>query len=80
MLIASLVGAPITPPRFKEGDRVFLLDQPDAGWEQPEGTVVAPGRYTLVKLDPEWREYIDEMLVEVPEDHLERINAVIHDE
>jgi hypothetical protein len=43
---------------------------PDAGWEQPEGRVVAPGRYTLVQLDPEYAEFQDERLVEVPEEHL----------
>lgn len=55
---------------------MFLVDSqwnPDAGWEQPEGTVVAPGRYTLVRLDWEWRQSGDDGLIEVPEDHLVRI-------
>lgn len=43
---------------------------PDAGWEQPEGRVVAPGRYTLVWLDKEFAEFQDERLIEVKEDYL----------
>ncbi len=77
-LLASLTDAPITPPRFKEHDRVFLIGpdwDPDAGWEQPIATVVAPGRYTLVRLDPEFREFQDEMLVEVPEEHLHPVEV-----
>jgi hypothetical protein len=58
---------------------VFLIGPKwdvDAGWEQPTATVVAPGRYTLVRLDAEFREFTDESLVEVPEEHLHPVKKI----
>lgn len=63
-------------PRFAVGDRVWVLSpdwNADAGWEQPEGIVVAPGRYTLVMLDSEYAEFADERLREYPEKYLMRV-------
>lgn len=52
---------------------------PDAGWEQPEGRVVAPGRYTLVFIDEEFARDADSRLLEIPEKYLHLIQEVKND-
>lgn len=60
-------------PKFQEGDRVMCFHKAydaDAGYEAPEGRVVAPGRYATVMLDLEFRAFPDEGMLEVHEDDL----------
>lgn len=43
--------------KFREGERVMLKptkEDQDMGYEQPEGTVLTPGAYTMVLWDEEW--------------------------
>lgn len=64
---------------FTENQRVMIkpqtTDEANAGWEQPEGTVVAPGKFwNLVLLDLEFRSPTNPNgLVEIHTDMLEPI-------
>lgn len=58
LTLAELMGMTFEP-KFKEGQRVMLIpkdeEEANAGWEQPEGTVLCPGKHTLVLWDEEFR-------------------------
>lgn len=66
-------------PRFKEGQRVFVTLDSDMGGEQPEGTVLVPGPFTMILVDPEFRlPEFDSGLREYDEDNLEPILEVFN--
>lgn len=62
---------------FERGDRVWWKDGShgeDTGHENPSGTVLCPGNYTLITIDWEFRTDVDDLgLREVPEKELEKI-------
>lgn len=66
--------------KFTEGQRVMVIPQTVeeamAGWEQPEGTVVAPGAWTLVLIDEEFRPKDHSGLVEYKEEQLLEIEPL----
>lgn len=64
-------------PKFKEGDRVWVTLNSLAGSEQPTGTVVTPGKWTMVHMDLEFC-VVSAEFQEFKEDELEKIDAHIH--
>jgi hypothetical protein len=65
--------------KFKEGDRVWITRYRDEGSEQPTGTVLTPGRWTIVKMDLEFC-VVSAEIQEFKEDQLERIHADVHND
>lgn len=69
------MGKLVSLPKFKVGDRVMVKPKDEAeanaGWEMPEGRVLAVGRWTLVLLDEEFRG--DNRPIEFREERLELI-------